>query len=81
MIGDGPGGAALAMFLSREGWSCVIAERSRFPRFHIGESLIPHTLGVFDCLVGDVLKGMTAFKDSLGQMTSPPPPLGVAIGN
>ena len=30
---------------------------------------------LIDCLVGDVLKDMTAFKDSLGKMTLPPPPL------
>ena len=50
VVGGGPGGAALATFLARAGWSCLVLEGSRFPRYHIGESLIPHTYGVFDRL-------------------------------
>jgi flavin-dependent dehydrogenase len=47
VIGGGPGGAALATFLARAGHRCVIFEQSKFPRYHIGESLIPHTHGIF----------------------------------
>jgi len=50
VIGGGPGGAALATFLARAGHRCIIFERSKFPRYHIGESLIPHTHGIFDRL-------------------------------
>jgi len=39
IIGGGPGGAAAAMFLIREGIKPVILEQEEFPRFHIGESL------------------------------------------
>ena len=39
IIGGGPGGAAMAMFLVREGIKPVILEQEEFPRFHIGESL------------------------------------------
>ncbi len=39
IIGGGPGGAAAAMFLLREGITPVILEQEEFPRFHIGESL------------------------------------------
>jgi FADH2-dependent halogenase len=39
IVGGGPGGAASAMFLLREGITPVIIERESFPRFHIGESL------------------------------------------
>src|ERR1051326_7474383 len=39
IIGGGPGGAAAAMFLLREGITPVILEQEAFPRFHIGESL------------------------------------------
>ena len=39
IIGGGPGGAAMAMFLAREGIKPVILEQEEFPRFHIGESL------------------------------------------
>src|SRR3954466_1938830 len=39
IIGGGPGGAAAAMFLIRQGIIPVILEQDEFPRFHIGESL------------------------------------------
>jgi flavin-dependent dehydrogenase len=39
IIGGGPGGAATAMFLIREGIKPVILEQEAFPRYHIGESL------------------------------------------
>src|SRR5213596_1032247 len=39
IIGGGPGGAATAMFLVREGIKPVILEQEEFPRYHIGESL------------------------------------------
>jgi flavin-dependent dehydrogenase len=39
IIGGGPGGSAMAMFLAREGIKPVILEQEEFPRFHIGESM------------------------------------------
>ena len=39
IIGGGPGGAAAAMFLIREGIKPIILEQEAFPRFHIGESM------------------------------------------
>src|SRR6266487_5745048 len=39
IIGGGPGGCAMAMFLVREGIKPVILEQEEFPRYHIGESL------------------------------------------
>lgn len=50
IIGGGPGGAALATFLARDGHRCVLFEQAKFPRYHIGESLIPHTFGIFERL-------------------------------
>lgn len=50
VAGGGPAGTALATFLQRRGHRCVVLEASRFPRYHIGESLIPHTYGVLDRL-------------------------------
>ena len=39
IIGGGPGGAAAAMFLIREGIKPIVLEQETFPRFHIGESM------------------------------------------
>jgi flavin-dependent dehydrogenase len=50
VIGGGPAGAAAATFLQRQGHRCVILENTQFPRYHIGESLIPHTYGTLDRL-------------------------------
>lgn len=43
VIGGGPAGAALSALLERAGHHCVVLEADQFPRYHIGESLIPHT--------------------------------------
>lgn len=50
VIGGGPAGTALATFLQRQGHTCLVLEGSTFPRYHIGESLIPHTHGTLDRL-------------------------------
>ena len=50
VVGGGPAGAALATFLQRAGHRCSVLERSTFPRYHIGESLIPHTFGALERL-------------------------------
>lgn len=39
IIGGGPGGAAMALFLAKEGIDSIIVEKESFPRYHIGESL------------------------------------------
>ncbi|KZO98522.1 FAD/NAD(P)-binding domain-containing protein [Calocera viscosa TUFC12733] len=41
VIGGGPGGAYTAAALAREGFEVVILERAKFPRYHIGESMLP----------------------------------------
>jgi len=46
VIGGGPAGATVATLLAQQGVSVQVFERERFPRFHIGESLIPETYWV-----------------------------------
>ena len=50
VAGGGPAGATVATLLQREGHRCLILEGSSFPRYHIGESLIPHTYGTLERL-------------------------------
>jgi flavin-dependent dehydrogenase len=46
IVGGGPGGAASAMFLAREGIGSVIIEKEQFPRYHIGESMTGEAGGI-----------------------------------
>jgi flavin-dependent dehydrogenase len=48
VIGAGPAGAAAAARIARRGHRAVLVEAERFPRFHIGESLLPLGAEVFD---------------------------------
>ncbi|HTQ40115.1 MAG TPA: NAD(P)/FAD-dependent oxidoreductase [Pirellulales bacterium] len=46
VIGGGPAGSTAATLLAQHGCQVTLLERERFPRFHIGESLIPETFWV-----------------------------------
>jgi flavin-dependent dehydrogenase len=50
VIGGGPAGCTVATLLAQHGCKVKLYERERFPRFHIGESLIPETYWVFERL-------------------------------
>ncbi len=47
VIGGGPGGSTAGTYLTRAGMSVLILEREKFPRFHIGESMLPHSNDIF----------------------------------
>jgi flavin-dependent dehydrogenase len=44
VIGGGPGGSTVATHLARGGLSVALFERDVFPRFKVGESLVPATM-------------------------------------
>jgi halogenation protein CepH len=48
VIGGGPGGSTAATMLARKGHQVVLLERERFPRHHIGESLLPASMPVLE---------------------------------
>jgi flavin-dependent dehydrogenase len=50
VIGGGPAGSTAATMLSRKGWRVLLLERERFPREHIGESLLPASLPILEDL-------------------------------
>lgn len=43
IIGGGPAGASAAAILAEHGHHVLVLEREKFPRYHVGESLIPFT--------------------------------------
>src|SRR6201993_5505731 len=46
VIGGGPAGSTASTLIAQQGIKVQLFERERFPRFHIGESLIPETYWV-----------------------------------
>jgi flavin-dependent dehydrogenase len=50
VVGGGPAGSTVSTLLAQQGLSVKLYEREKFPRFHIGESLIPETYWVFQRL-------------------------------
>ena len=47
IIGGGPAGSTPAALLARAGRRVIVFEREKFPRFHIGESLLPFSMKAF----------------------------------
>jgi len=63
VIGGGPAGSTAATLLARKGYKVIALEKERHPRFHIGESLLPMNLPVFERLgVLDKVRAMGVFK-------------------
>jgi flavin-dependent dehydrogenase len=50
VAGGGPAGSTIAALLAERGRKVVMVEKDRHPRFHIGESLLPMNLPLFDKL-------------------------------
>lgn len=50
VIGGGPAGATTASLLAEEGLDVVVLEREKFPRYHVGESLVPGVMPVLERL-------------------------------
>ncbi len=48
VIGGGPAGSTSATMLARQGVAVLLLERERFPREHVGESLLPASIPVLE---------------------------------
>src|SRR6266436_2625995 len=63
VIGGGPAGSTAAALLARRGYRVIALEKARHPRFHIGESLLPMNLPIFERLgVLDKVRAMGVLK-------------------
>jgi flavin-dependent dehydrogenase len=79
VIGGGPSGATAATLIAQQGHAVRLLEREHFPRYHIGESLIPETfwvldrLGMLDKLRGSrfVNKHSVQFVSEQGRLSEP----------
>jgi flavin-dependent dehydrogenase len=79
VIGGGPAGSTVSTVLAKQGVRVVLFERERFPRFHIGESLIPHTywtlkrLGMLPKMKNSrfIKKESVQFVNENGQLSEP----------
>ncbi len=79
VIGGGPAGATAATLIAKGGYRVHLYERERFPRYHIGESLIPRTydtfarLGILDELKqsGFIKKYSVQFITHQGKLSEP----------
>lgn len=57
VIGAGPGGSTFSTMFSRWGQRVLVLEKETFPRYHIGESLLPANWRVLDAVgVGDKVR-------------------------
>ena len=79
VVGGGPAGTTAATIAAQQGRCVMLFERERFPRFHVGESLIPETfwtlkrLGMVERLRGSrfVEKHSVQFVNEKGLLSAP----------
>ena len=57
ILGGGPTGATLAALLAGQGLDVLVVERDPFPRFHVGESLLPSCMPILARLGVDLARG------------------------
>ena len=63
VIGGGPAGSTAAALLARRGYRVIALEKEHHPRFHIGESLLPMNLPIFERLgVSEQVRALGTFK-------------------
>jgi flavin-dependent dehydrogenase len=63
VIGGGPAGSTAAALLARRGHKVIALEKAHHPRFHLGESLLPMNLPLFERLgVLDQVRALGVFK-------------------
>jgi flavin-dependent dehydrogenase len=79
VIGGGPAGATTSTLIAQKGHKVQLFERMKFPRYHVGESLIPETywvlqrLGMLDKMKNShfVKKYSVQFVSSSGKLSAP----------
>jgi flavin-dependent dehydrogenase len=79
VIGGGPAGSAVSTLIAQQGYRVELFERDHFPRFHIGESLIPETywtlrrLNMLEKMRGShfVKKYSVQFVNQRGKLSEP----------
>ena len=63
VVGGGPAGSTIASLLAKQQRHVVVLEKERFPRFHIGESLLPLNLPLFERLgVAEEIERIGVYK-------------------
>jgi flavin-dependent dehydrogenase len=66
IIGGGPAGSTAASFLAKHGHAVTLLEKEKFPREHVGESLLPFCYKTFEALgVMDELKSLFVRKPTV----------------